>query len=70
MSSDVKVPRLLTVRQFAELTGLDRWRIYELIKQGKGPPHLRVGSTYRIPEDAAARWIQEQSSQTLNQKES
>jgi excisionase family DNA binding protein len=61
MSSDVKVPRLLRVREAAKLTGLERWRFYNLIKGGEGPPHLRIGQTIRIPEDGLVRWIQEQS---------
>ena len=59
--SEVRVPRLLTTRQLAELTGLPRWRVFELIAQGKAPPHLRIGKTYRFPADAVADWIREQT---------
>lgn len=52
-----RVPRLLRVREVAEITGLDRWRIYDLIKSGEGPPHFWVGRTLRIPEDGLAQWI-------------
>jgi predicted DNA-binding transcriptional regulator AlpA len=39
MSSDpVRVPRLLRIKEIAKLTGLEPWRLYELIKQGKAPP--------------------------------
>jgi excisionase family DNA binding protein len=63
MSSDVRVPKLLTVKQLAEKTGLPKWRIHELCAQGKGPPFLRIGKTYRFAEDAVVRWIEEQSQQ-------
>jgi excisionase family DNA binding protein len=61
MSSDVRVPKLLTTRQLAEATGIPRWRIHELCAQGKGPPFLRVGRTLRFAEDAVVQWIQDQS---------
>ncbi len=61
MGSDVKVPRLLRLKEVEEITGVQRWRLYELIKQGKGPPHLRVGKVIRVPEDALVKWIQQQS---------
>lgn len=54
----IRVPRLLRVRDLSELTGLARWRIYELIAEGKGPPHIRIGATIRFPEDAIVKWIE------------
>lgn len=60
MNESVKVPRLLRVREVAALSGLQRFRVYQLIREGQ-LPHLRVGRTYRIPEDALARWIGEQA---------
>lgn len=35
-----RVPRLLRVREVAEITGLDRWRIYDLDYPAR--PALRV----------------------------
>jgi excisionase family DNA binding protein len=61
MSNDVRVPKLLRVREVEKLTGLAPWRIYELIAQGDGPPHMRVGKTIRVPEDALVKWIEEQT---------
>lgn len=57
----VLVPRLLRVREAAEMTGLERWRLYDLIKRGEGPPHLRVGRTIRIPDTSLARWVEERA---------
>lgn len=67
MASDVRVPKLLRVRDVEEITGLARWRLYELIAQGKGPRHLRIGKTISVPEDALIEWIDEQS--TTNHRE-
>jgi predicted DNA-binding transcriptional regulator AlpA len=61
MASDVKVPRLLSIKEVEEQTGIRRWRLYELRKQGKGPPMLRIGKTFRVPEDALVQWIDEQT---------
>ena len=55
-----QVPRLLYVREAAELTKIQRWRFYDLIRQGKGPRHMRIGKTIRISEHALAEWIDEQ----------
>ena len=55
-----QIPKLLYVRQAAELTGIQRWRFYQLIKSGEGPRHMRVGKTIRISEHALAEWIDEQ----------
>lgn len=61
MASEVKVPRLLRIKEVEEQTGLARWRLYELIAEGKGPPVLRIGKTFRVPEDALVKWIEQQT---------
>ena len=66
---DVTVPRLLRVREAAKQTGLEKWRLYELIKRGEGPPHMRVGRTIRISESARAKWIEEHHAATTEQEE-
>lgn len=58
MTTDVL--RLLRVREVAKLTGIEKWRLYELIKRGKGPPSMRIGKTIRISQTALVRWIEEQ----------
>lgn len=68
-SASEKLPRLLTVRELSQTLGVPKWRIYELLAQGKGPPHLRIGRTYRVAEDAVALWIQEQQSITTHEEE-
>ena len=34
--TEVRVPRLLRIRDVEEITGVERWRLYEMIAQGKG----------------------------------
>jgi excisionase family DNA binding protein len=60
MGSDVRVPRLLTLKQVEELTGIKRWRLYTELR-ASGLPHLKIGKTYRVPEDGLCNWISEQS---------
>ena len=70
-NSEVKVPRLLTLKQVEELTGIKRWRVYELIKQGRGLKHIRIGKTIRISETALAEFItkEEQSNRSSTEEE-
>ena len=67
--TDVKVPRLLRVREAAEVTGIERWRLYALLKCGEGPPFLRIGRTLRIPENALVQWIEQQARTDHNEEE-
>jgi excisionase family DNA binding protein len=53
---------LLRVKEVAALTGIEVWRLYDLIAQGAGPRHMRIGRTIRVSEAALARWIEEQHS--------
>lgn len=55
------VPRLLTTKELSDATGLPRWRIFELIAEDKAPRHMRIGKTYRFPEDSVVLWIDEQT---------
>ena len=57
-SSTVRVPRLLTVREVAQLTGLARWRIYQLVSRGEGPKTLKIGRTLRVSEKSLVEWIE------------
>ena len=55
VSNELKVPRLLTVKELSDKTGLPQWRIYELINSAKAPPCMRVGKTFRFRAAARAR---------------
>lgn len=61
MNADVKVPRLFTTKELSEATGIPRWRLFELISRGEGPPSMRIGKTFRFPEDAVVEWIRQES---------
>ena len=64
VSNELKVvPRLLTVQELSDQTGLPQWRIYELIGLNAAPPWMRVGKTFLFPEDGVVEWIREQSKQ-------
>jgi excisionase family DNA binding protein len=65
MSSDVKVPRLLTVKQLAKETGVPVWRWHEMLQRGEGPPSIRFGKTYRVSELALARWLEAQQAKKV-----
>lgn len=54
-----RLPRLLTIREVEDSTGIPRWRLYEMLAKGEGPDHLRIGQTIRISETALLRWIAE-----------
>jgi excisionase family DNA binding protein len=53
----VRVPRLLTTRELADLTGLPYFTVMRLLAEGKGPPSVRIGWAYRFAEDAVLEWI-------------
>jgi predicted DNA-binding transcriptional regulator AlpA len=61
VSTETKIPklRLLTSKQLAEVTGLPLWTIHDLVKKGKGPPHIpNMGRGHRFPESGVGPWIE------------
>jgi excisionase family DNA binding protein len=52
---------LLRPNEAAELLGLGRSKLYELIAAGTIPA-LRVGRSLRVPLDGLRRWVVDQSS--------
>lgn len=64
VSSELKVPRLLTANELAVTLNVPLWRIYELVDDGKAPPSMRIGKTIRFPEDGVVQWIHEPASST------
>ena len=59
-----QVPKLLTVAQVAQATGMRKWLLYELIARGKGPPTMRFGRSIRISEPALIEWIEKKQQQS------
>jgi hypothetical protein len=58
-ANDVRVPRLLSVRELARITSVPRWRIYEMVRQRKSPPFLRIGATRRERDQTVGRTSEE-----------
>lgn len=57
MSNTTTIPKLLTTNQLAEMTGLSPWTVWELVKNGEGPPHVRIGRGFRFPENGVGPWL-------------
>ena len=53
-------PILLRVADVARLLSLSRSAVYELIAAGQ-LPHIRLGSSLRVPRAALERWIQDRT---------
>lgn len=51
--------RSLNMEELSKVSGLPTWRLRELVKGGKGPPHFRVGTTYRFPVSGVRKWFAE-----------
>ena len=72
MSTEVKIPRLLTTRQLADVTGLPLWSVRRMVKDGEGPPGVKVAGRLRFPESGVGPWIErllKEQAQTRSQKE-
>jgi excisionase family DNA binding protein len=54
--------RSLTVEQLADAMGIEKWRVYELVKKGNAPPSFKVGKTYRFPIAGVRKWFADQTS--------
>lgn len=51
------LPRLLTVEEFCEQTGLSRQNAYKLVRDARLPA-VRLGRAVRISAAAAREWIE------------
>jgi excisionase family DNA binding protein len=52
----MQVPKLVSVCQAAEILGVSRSTLYELIAAGAFP-HIKIGRTIRVPRDAIDDWV-------------
>jgi excisionase family DNA binding protein len=57
VDNDVAELRTLTLEELEAETGIQAWRIRELIKDGKGPPHFRLGRRYRFRVSDVRTWL-------------
>jgi len=60
MSESTRIPKLLTLKEVARVTTIPSWRIYEMLQQGKGPPFMKLGRTFRFSEAALVGWIEQE----------
>lgn len=51
---------LLTVDETAELLGVGRWKVFELIRQ-EAIVSVKLGGLRRVPRDAVYRFVEELS---------
>jgi excisionase family DNA binding protein len=58
MEDDDLSQRLLTIKEVSQRTGVPRWRLYQSISEGHGPPVVRMGRAIRVSEVALQRWIE------------
>ncbi len=59
---EVRVERLLLrPMEAAEILGLGRAKIYELLREG-ALPSIRIGKAVRIPADRLRTWVEDQAS--------
>lgn len=59
---------LLRASEVSEVLGIGRSLVYELIAQGR-IPSVRLGRTIRVPVRALDKWIRDQESGRLDDKQ-
>lgn len=57
MANQVEALRTMTVKELAKATGIQVWRIHELVAAGKGPPHFRLGRVIRFRANDVDAWL-------------
>lgn len=50
------LPKLISADELAQAIGVNRWRIYELVRQGQ-LPHVRLGLTVKFDPTKIAAWL-------------
>ena len=69
MTTEVRVPKLLHVRDLVKATGIEAWRWYEMFACGEGPAHIRTGKVIRVTETALLEWLEQREQQTDREEE-
>jgi excisionase family DNA binding protein len=67
MSAGERV-RYLTVAEVAELMRLSRMTVYRLVNRGELPA-VRVGRSFRVPQDALDAYLREHSVEIVDDEE-
>lgn len=61
MPAELEELRTLTIKELAEATGIQAWRLRELINANHGPPHFRVGRVIRFRVTDVRSWMEGQT---------
>jgi excisionase family DNA binding protein len=64
MDGELETLRTLTTHEVSLATGIKRWRVLQLIAEGKGPRHFRVGKTIRVRVKDLESWLEAQTKKT------
>lgn len=51
------IPKLLSLKETAEVLGISKQRLWQWIKEGQFPIARRVGSLWKIPEDELREFL-------------
>jgi len=60
MAAQTEELRTLTVKQLGEKTGIQVWRIQQMVRERKGPPFFRLGRTIRFRAKDVDAWLDQQ----------
>jgi len=63
-----RMPRLLTVREFARVLRVNRNTAYEAIQRGDVPGVVRIGNSIRICRKTVVEWLRGQDRGTRSSK--
>ena len=53
-----RIPRLLSLKEAAEILGISKQRLWQWIKEGQFPLARRVGHLWKIPEDELRKFLE------------
>lgn len=62
--NDISNIKILTVKDIQEHLKLSRTMVYRLINQDSFPK-IKIGNTYRIPEDKYLKWIEQHTRKNI-----
>ena len=51
---------LIDVRETARLLSVRPAKVYEMTREGTGPPHIRIGSLIKFRRQSVEAWLEEQ----------
>ena len=64
VSSNHPLPRLLRAVEVAEMLGLGRSKVYDMMKRGQLPV-VRIGKAIRVPVQALEEWVRTRTAKAV-----